>query len=94
MTEEVSELLKRAQAHPAEGWAALAGSLLDSLEETVDLSAETAWSEEIASYFRHKRSSGTVSWDSCLAFYLLSTEMRCRIGDGESCSLAVPSFSN
>jgi putative addiction module component (TIGR02574 family) len=47
MTEEVSELLKKALALPAEARAALAGSLLDSLEDTVDASAEEMWSQEI-----------------------------------------------
>jgi putative addiction module component (TIGR02574 family) len=48
MTEEVSELLKKALALPPEARAALAGSLLESLDETVDASAEEAWSQEIA----------------------------------------------
>jgi len=48
MTEEVSELLKKALALPPEVRAALASSLLESLDETVDASAEEAWSQEIA----------------------------------------------
>lgn len=48
MTEEVSELLKKALALPSEARAALAGSLLESLEDTVDASVEEAWSQEIA----------------------------------------------
>lgn len=48
MTEEVSELLKKALALPPEARAALAGSLLESLEDSVDASAEEAWSQEIA----------------------------------------------
>jgi putative addiction module component (TIGR02574 family) len=48
MTQEVSELLKRALALPAEARAALAGSLLESLDDTVDASAEEEWSQEIA----------------------------------------------
>jgi putative addiction module component (TIGR02574 family) len=48
MTDAVSELLKRALALPAEARAALAGSLLESLDETLDASAEEAWSDEIA----------------------------------------------
>lgn len=47
MTEEVSELLKKALALPTGARAALAGSLLDSLEDTVDASAEEMWSQEI-----------------------------------------------
>lgn len=48
MTEEVSELLKKALALPSEARAALAGSLLESLDDTVDPSVEEAWSQEIA----------------------------------------------
>jgi len=48
MTEEVSELLKKALALPAEARAALAGSLLESLDDTVDSSVEEAWNREIA----------------------------------------------
>ena len=35
-------------ALPPEARAALAGSLLESLEDTLDASAEEAWSQEIA----------------------------------------------
>lgn len=48
MTEEVSEILKKALQLPPEGRAALANSLLESLEETVDASAEQEWNQEIA----------------------------------------------
>ena len=48
MTQEVSELLKKVLALPVEARAALAGSLLESLDETVDPSAEEEWSNEIA----------------------------------------------
>lgn len=48
MTQEVSELLKKALALPAEARVALAGSLLDSLDDTLDASAEEEWSREIA----------------------------------------------
>lgn len=48
MTPDVSELLKKALALPPEARAALAGSLLDSLDDTVDPGAEEAWSKEIA----------------------------------------------
>jgi putative addiction module component (TIGR02574 family) len=48
MTQEVSELLMKALALPAEARAALAGSLLESLEETLDASAEEEWGQEIA----------------------------------------------
>ncbi|MGB9195572.1 MAG: addiction module protein [Terriglobales bacterium] len=48
MAQEVTELLKKALALAPEARAALAGSLLESLDETVDVSAEEEWSREIA----------------------------------------------
>ncbi|MFZ0952525.1 MAG: addiction module protein [Candidatus Sulfotelmatobacter sp.] len=52
MTQEVSELLKKALALPPEARAALAGSLLESLDDTVDASAEEEWNQEIARRIR------------------------------------------
>jgi putative addiction module component (TIGR02574 family) len=52
MTQDVSELLKKALSLPAEARAALAGSLLESLDETVDASAEEEWTQEIARRIR------------------------------------------
>jgi len=42
-----AELLKEALQLPADARAALAGSLLDSLDQDVDEDAETAWQLEI-----------------------------------------------
>jgi putative addiction module component (TIGR02574 family) len=48
MTPDLSELLKKALALPPEARAALAGSLLGSLdEESSDEDVEAAWDEEI-----------------------------------------------
>lgn len=48
MSEDVAELLKRALALPPEARAALAGSLLESLdEEPAEAGVEAAWKEEI-----------------------------------------------
>ena len=48
MSADVSELLKKALALPPEARAALAGSLLESLDdEPCDEGAEAAWNEEI-----------------------------------------------
>ncbi len=44
---DVKDLLQRALSLPPEARAALAGSLLESLDPTVDADAEAAWSEEI-----------------------------------------------
>jgi len=48
MNPDVSDLLKKALALPPEARAALAGSLLESLDDTVDERAEEEWSKEIA----------------------------------------------
>lgn len=48
MTRELSELLEKVLALPVEARAALANSLLESLDQTVDVGAEEAWKEEIA----------------------------------------------
>lgn len=48
MTKAVSDLLKKALSLPPEARAALAGSLLESLDEAVDASAEEQWNVEIA----------------------------------------------
>ena len=48
MSPDVSELLKKALALPPEARAALAGSLLESLDDTVDEAAEEEWNKEIA----------------------------------------------
>jgi putative addiction module component (TIGR02574 family) len=49
MTEEVDDLLKKALALPVEARAALAGSLLDTLDENADEDVEASWEAEIAS---------------------------------------------
>ncbi len=48
MAREVTELLKQALTLPPGARAALAGSLLESLDEEVDEGLEAAWEEEIA----------------------------------------------
>ena len=45
---QTEEVFREALKLPAEARAALAGSLLDSLDETVDEDAESAWEIEIA----------------------------------------------
>jgi len=47
MSRESGELLKEALALPAEARAALANSLLDSLDTEVDADAEAAWQIQI-----------------------------------------------
>ena len=47
MKQNISHLLKETLKLPPEARAALAGTLLDSLDETVDREAESAWEAEI-----------------------------------------------
>ena len=49
---------------PAEARAALAGTLLDSLDEEVDEDAEAAWSDEIAKRVRELQDGSvkTIPW--------------------------------
>jgi putative addiction module component (TIGR02574 family) len=72
MTEEVADLLKKALALPAEARAALAGSLLDTLDETADEDAEASWEREIASRIEQldNGTAKTIPW----------AEVRWRIG--------------
>ena len=52
MKENIADILKQALRLPPEARAALAGSLLDSLDEPLDLDAESAWEAEIAARIR------------------------------------------
>jgi len=47
MKQNIAEILMKALKLPPEARAALAGTLLDSLDETVDRDAESAWEAEI-----------------------------------------------
>lgn len=66
------DLLQEAMKLPAEARAALAGSLLESLDTEVDADAEAAWAVEIERRLREieQGTATTVSWD----------EVRRRIG--------------
>jgi putative addiction module component (TIGR02574 family) len=57
---DVTEILKAALSLPPEGRAALAHSLLDSLDSDVDETAEAAWQSEIARRAQ-ELDSGTVT---------------------------------
>jgi putative addiction module component (TIGR02574 family) len=59
MSPETDELLRKAMALPPEDRAALASSLIDSLDQTVDEDAEVAWQLEISRRMDEVR-SGTV----------------------------------
>ena len=47
MKQNIADILKEALKRPPEARAALAGTLLDSLDDTVDRDAESAWEAEI-----------------------------------------------
>ena len=47
MKQNIAEILKEALKLPQEARAALAGTLIDSLDETVDRDAELEWEAEI-----------------------------------------------
>jgi putative addiction module component (TIGR02574 family) len=65
MMQEAQELLKKALALPDKERADLAGSLIDSLDDTVDENAEAAWQEEIVRRLEEVRSGKvkTTSWN-------------------------------
>lgn len=64
MSPEVSDLLKRALALPTEERAALANTLLDSLEAS-ELSVQEAWDAEVARRIEDLKTGKavTVPWD-------------------------------
>ncbi|MBI4964318.1 MAG: addiction module protein [Desulfomonile tiedjei] len=47
MKREIAEILEKALELPPEARAAIAGSLLESLDRTVDDDAESAWEQEV-----------------------------------------------
>lgn len=49
MKYDISNILKEALKLPSEARAAIAGTLIDSLDETIDQDAESAWETEILS---------------------------------------------
>ena len=52
MKQNIAGILKEALKLPSEARAALAGTLLDSLDESLDKDAESAWDAEIAMRLR------------------------------------------
>jgi putative addiction module component (TIGR02574 family) len=64
MSPETDELLQKAMSLPAEDRAALASSLIDSLDQTVDEDAELAWQQEISRRMEEIRSGKvkTIPW--------------------------------
>jgi putative addiction module component (TIGR02574 family) len=65
MMQEAQELLKKALALPEKERADLAGSLIESLDTSVDENAEAAWQEEILRRLEEVRSGKvkTTPWN-------------------------------
>ncbi len=65
MTEQASEILKKALALPENERADLASSLIESLDPTVEPDVEAAWQEEIARRMEELRAgrAQTVPWN-------------------------------
>ena len=65
MTQDADELLKKALTLPANDRATLAGSLIDSLEDVAEASAQNAWNDEIARRIEELDSgkAKTIPWD-------------------------------
>jgi putative addiction module component (TIGR02574 family) len=66
MTQEAIELLQKALALPEKERAEMAGTLIDSLDPTVDENLEQAWQHEIARRIADLQSGKvkTVPWDA------------------------------
>jgi putative addiction module component (TIGR02574 family) len=58
---DLAEILERALKLPESARAALAGSLIDSLEDEVDEDAEQAWNAEIARRLAELNSGSTTT---------------------------------
>lgn len=69
MTRQASELLEKALSLSEEERAELAGSLIESLDPTLDEAAEAAWNQEIARRIDDLDSgkAKTISWGTVRA---------------------------
>ncbi|MGA8312514.1 MAG: addiction module protein [Terriglobales bacterium] len=65
MTQEAHELLQKALALPDKDRAELAGSLIASLDTTVDQDVDAAWQQEVVRRLQEVQSGKveTISWE-------------------------------
>jgi len=79
MTKQALELLQKALALPEADRAALAGSLLESLDQVVDADAEVAWRDEISRRISDLDSgkAKTVPWEQ------LRNRLAARLANGK-----------
>ena len=66
MTQEAIDLLQKALALPEKERAEMAGTLIDSLDPTIDENLEPAWQQEIARRLAELQSGEVkaISWDA------------------------------
>ena len=79
MTKQALELLQKALALPEADRAALAGSLLESLDQVVDADAEVAWQNEVSRRIADLDSgkAKTVPWEE------LRSRLAARLANGK-----------
>ena len=79
MTEQALELLQKALTLPEADRAALAGSLLESLDQVVDTDAEIAWQSEVSRRISDLDSgkAKTVPWEE------LRSSLAARLANGK-----------
>ena len=79
MTEQALELLQKALTLPEADRAALAGSLLESLDQVVDADAEIAWQSEVSRRISDLDSgkAKTVPWEE------LRSSLAARLANGK-----------
>ena len=79
MTEQALELLQKALTLPEADRAALAGSLLESLDQVVDADAEIAWQSEVSRQISDLDSgkAKTVPWEE------LRSSLAARLASGK-----------
>jgi putative addiction module component (TIGR02574 family) len=76
MPRNPSEILEEALALPPEARAALAGSLLESLETEFDPEAEASWQSEVHTRLREldERTTSTMPWSEVRAHLMRCLE--------------------
>ena len=78
MTQQASELLQKALSLSEEERVELAGSLIESLDATVDGAAEAAWNQEIARRIADLESgkAKTIPWE------VVRSRISCKLTQG------------
>jgi len=95
MTQQASELLQKALSLSEEERAELAGSLIESLDATVDEAAEAAWNEETARRIADLDSgkAKTVPWKEVRSRFPLNLRMTSKSRSLAPLGMTVKEFS-